>query len=67
VMGLGNQAHYSFLMKHTDETKRKISEAHKGVAKSYEHRRKLSEASKGNQSHAKQLSLFPSYYYKRGE
>ena len=32
---------------HSDETKRKMSEAHKGKPKSEEHKRKLSEAHKG--------------------
>ena len=37
-------------VKHTDESKRKISEAHKGVPFSEEHKRKLSEAKMGNQN-----------------
>ena len=33
--------------RHSEETKRKMSEAHKGKEFSEEHRRKLSEAGKG--------------------
>lgn len=38
---------------HTEETKRKLSELHKGIALSEEHKRKLSEAHKGKPSHWK--------------
>jgi hypothetical protein len=55
------------MMEHTEETKRKISEAQKGVAHSYEHNRKVSEGLRGNQNKAKQLRLFPKSEYTNKE
>lgn len=44
--------------KHSSETKLKISNSQKGIAKSYEHRQKISNSLKGNQNRCKQLKLF---------
>lgn len=41
------KGHRCYLKHHTEETKRKLSEAHKGKKLSEEHKRKLSEAHKG--------------------